>query len=102
MGDDQLVEVPREQTFERFPGELPVRKSEPDIERNPRHPEQQCPAQDNLVKIGDRIDNVVDARDRNERFLRIYLDLTGDVIEILRENGRTGTGMERHWRNSSA
>jgi hypothetical protein len=47
VGDDQLVEAPREQPFEGSPGELPVRKSEPDIERNPRHAEQQCPAQDN-------------------------------------------------------
>jgi (p)ppGpp synthase/HD superfamily hydrolase len=44
-----------------------------------------APPEATLVKLCDRIDNVIDARDRDERFLRIYLDLTGDVIEILRE-----------------
>lgn len=44
-----------------------------------------APPEATLVKICDRIDNVIDARDRDERFLRIYLNLTDDVIEILRE-----------------
>jgi hypothetical protein len=37
------------------------------------------------VKICDRLDNLIDDRDRDEQFLRIYLNLTDDVIEILRE-----------------
>jgi hypothetical protein len=45
------------------------------------------------VKLCDRIDNVIDARDRDERFLRIYLDLTDDVIEILRDR-QINTGTE--------
>jgi hypothetical protein len=34
MSDDQLVEVPRKQLFERSPCELSIRERQPNIDRN--------------------------------------------------------------------
>jgi (p)ppGpp synthase/HD superfamily hydrolase len=54
----------------------------------------QAPSQAILLKLCDRIDNLIDARERGHKFLSVYLSLTDQIIEALAE-GATNHGYIR-------
>jgi len=45
----------------------------------------QAPSQAILIKLCDRMDNLIDAKDQGQKFLSIYLTLTDQLIEALAE-----------------
>jgi (p)ppGpp synthase/HD superfamily hydrolase len=55
---------------------------------------KQAPSQAILLKLCDRMDNLIDARDRGPKFLSVYLRLTDQIIDGLAE-GATNHGYER-------
>jgi (p)ppGpp synthase/HD superfamily hydrolase len=54
----------------------------------------QAPSQAILLKLCDRMDNLIDARDRGHKFLSVYLSLTDQIIDGLTE-GATKHGYVR-------
>jgi (p)ppGpp synthase/HD superfamily hydrolase len=54
----------------------------------------QAPSQAILLKLCDRMDNLIDARDRGPKFLSVYLALTDQIIDALAE-GATSHGYVR-------
>jgi (p)ppGpp synthase/HD superfamily hydrolase len=54
----------------------------------------QAPSQAILLKLCDRMDNLIDARDRGHKFLSVYLSLTDQIIDALSE-GATNHGYVR-------
>jgi len=54
----------------------------------------QAPSQAILLKLCDRMDNLIDARDRGHKFLSVYLLLTDQIIDALSE-GATNHGYVR-------
>jgi (p)ppGpp synthase/HD superfamily hydrolase len=54
----------------------------------------QAPSQAILLKLCDRMDNLIDARDRGNKFLSVYLPLTDQIIDALSE-GATNHGYIR-------
>jgi len=54
----------------------------------------QAPSQAILIKLCDRMDNLIDARDRGHKFLAVYLPLTDQIIDALSE-GATNHGYVR-------
>jgi hypothetical protein len=45
----------------------------------------QAPSQAILLKLCDRMDNLIDVRDRGRKFLSVYLPLTDQIIDALSE-----------------
>jgi (p)ppGpp synthase/HD superfamily hydrolase len=54
----------------------------------------QAPSQAILLKLCDRMDNLIDARDRGHKFLSVYLPLTDQIIDAL-SDGATNHGYIR-------
>ena len=54
----------------------------------------QAPSQAILLKLCDRMDNLIDARDRGHKFLSVYLPLTDQIIDAL-SDGATNHGYVR-------
>jgi (p)ppGpp synthase/HD superfamily hydrolase len=54
----------------------------------------QAPSQAILLKLCDRMDNLIDARERGHKFLSVYLPLTDQIIKALAE-GATNHGYIR-------
>jgi (p)ppGpp synthase/HD superfamily hydrolase len=54
----------------------------------------QAPSQAILLKLCDRMDNLIDARDRGHKFLTVYLRMTDQIIDAL-SDGATNHGYVR-------
>jgi len=84
----QQLELPRHERDEIYTIILALTKNDAISGKSDRLADtleriNRSPPQAILVKLCDRIDNLVDAWDRDEKFLSIYLPLTDQVIDAL-------------------